>query len=232
MKNDDFGDRMKRYESVNSIKIDHKLPFVVRLDGRKFSSLLRDSIQPFDADFSDAMINVCVDLCKEFHPDLIYTQSDEITMVFFQDRNTKGHIPEPIFSGKVQKITSIFASLTSVSFTKHFNKCSNKRLVSFDARVFNVPSIIEAYNAVLWRQKDCHRNCIQKLGQHYIGKKKIKGIKTKELLEMVRKEYDSLQRQYKFGVFINSHRVGSPVNGMISMLPYESVEDRIRFISE
>jgi len=79
---DPIGDRMKSYENTTQVYLDQKLPMIVRLDGHHFSKFTKGFNKPFDLRFSQAMVETCCDLMNEFGPALVFTQSDEITMVY------------------------------------------------------------------------------------------------------------------------------------------------------
>ena len=224
---------MKSYESQYDFQIDLEKPYIVRLDGRKFSNLNYDKESPYDIEFSNIMMGVCEGLSKSFHPDLVYCQSDEISMVFFQDESEKG-IPEPIFSGRVQKIASVFASVASSLFHRHDvgEKFTQNQRLCFDARVFDLPDINEAYNAILWRQQDCFRNCVQKMSQFYFGHKQIQNVKNEKLIENLGDKFISLECRYKYGLFLNKVKDQLEITQMISSLPLESPEAKIRWISQ
>ena len=55
--NDEFGDRMKLFESLEtSQRFMPMLPIVIRLDGRSFSAYTNGLEQPFDMAFRKAMV--------------------------------------------------------------------------------------------------------------------------------------------------------------------------------
>lgn len=72
---DDFGDRMKLYESAESSrKLDPKFPIVARIDGRSFSKFTKKMQRPYDQRMSDAMVDTTAFLVQETHALLGYTQ--------------------------------------------------------------------------------------------------------------------------------------------------------------
>lgn len=77
-----LGDRMKEMENANLQTIDPSLPWMVRLDGHKFSSFTANFKRPFDDRVHHCMIAACNALLKEFKPTTVYTCSDEITLIF------------------------------------------------------------------------------------------------------------------------------------------------------
>lgn len=114
-----LGARMRDYERTTSLEADK--PWVVRLDGHNFSKLTQGLNKPFDSNLYKTMVGVCYDLMSKFSPSLIYTQSDEITLIFFPrtlerktDAGTEICYIEPIHKGRIQKIASVFAAYASV----------------------------------------------------------------------------------------------------------------------
>lgn len=154
---DPMGDRMKRYEGLTTEdRILPNYPAVARIDGRTFSKFTRGFEKPFDEHIHRAMCLACSELVGEFKADIGYTQSDEITLIW-KSLN--------LFDGKTHKLISALAAHASVSFVAGlrdyvgFDGALAKR-PHFDARIFNVPDLSEAANAVLWRSFDATRNGI------------------------------------------------------------------------
>ena len=160
---------MKDYEIYSNLKIPKNSNIILRLDGRKFHSLAKYLAleKPYDYNFSKLMSNVSLDIFNEFSPRFVYTFSDEISI----------WLDEIPFSGRVEKLNSVFSSLASSSFTYHLlnNKddfsLDNMTLedknvlfpVSFDSRIIpiNRENILDYFK---WRQDEAWRNCINAYG--------------------------------------------------------------------
>jgi tRNA(His) guanylyltransferase len=161
-------------------------PVFVRIDGRAFHRLAEnlELKKPFDDQFSDAMVQVCVALISDsgLCPDLAFTFSDEISLYFTR-------LP---FSGRVEKIDSVAASCAASALT---NVLAGKPLLSFDARV--IPATQEyALEYLANRQNEAWRNhingyCQQALIDEGISAKKaaarLKGVPARDLHEMMHK---------------------------------------------
>src|SRR3954465_15117325 len=157
MSKDDFGDRMKAYESAETERyLMPLLPIYARIDGRCFSGFTDGLERPFDLRITRAMVETTKSVVEETHARIGYTQSDEISLVWQQDR----YDSEVFFNGKVQKLVSVLASLASVKFNQvclaeeTLAERARAQLPVFDCRVFQFPNRTEAANAVLWRAKD------------------------------------------------------------------------------
>lgn len=214
---DCLGDRMKEYEFAETGgKFMKGIPLIVRLDGRSFSKYTKKFNRPFDDDMSYAMIETTKMLVTETNAVLGYTQSDEITLIIYTD-DTKS---EMLFDGKKFKIISNLASLASVHF---YNFLSHRKgystpakLPSFDCRAFQVPSKIEAWNALTWRVQDAMRNSIQSLGQSEFSAKQLHGKSHHAVVGMLFDQkgivWGDLPAKYKEGSFIRTATVLKPVN--------------------
>jgi len=86
MSRDDFGDRIKLFEGVETDqRFIPLLPIVIRLDGRSFSSYTSKMTRPFDERMVRAMVETTKALVKETNAVVGYTQSDEITLILYSD---------------------------------------------------------------------------------------------------------------------------------------------------
>jgi len=179
-----------KYEIFREIKIPYDVPFFVRCDGRNFHRLT-DEInfkKPYDKEFAEIMVNSAKSLFKNnLNPTLAYIFSDEINILFF-------NAP---FSGRIEKINSVFASILSSTFSLElYRRRKIARTISFDARVIPIPEkrIIEY---LTWRQLECWRNHVNSYAFYTLiekgfsreeAAKLLKGLKSAELHDLVFKE--------------------------------------------
>ena len=90
---------------------------------------------------------------------------------------------EPLFGGKVHKLTSVLASLAAAHFQFALANCFKQndavRLSGmaphFDARVFQLPSKVEAANAFLWRAMDARKNSVSMAARAHFPHKALHG---------------------------------------------------------
>lgn len=181
---DNLGDRMKGYESVTKNSLMRRTPAIIRLDGRAFHTFVERAgfNRPFDQHFSKIMQHVCHYLFREVQTSVfVYSQSDEISILLkdYTELET-----EPWFSGNIQKIVSISASLATVSFNHYCNDEEHlHRRPMFDSRVFNLPKE-EVANYFIWRQKDAIRNSINALGQSLFTQRDLQGKNQDQVKEL------------------------------------------------
>lgn len=148
---------MKECEIYSSLKTPCSSRLIVRMDGRSFSSLASrlKLKKPYDRAFVDVMTASCLDFYREFAPGFIYTFSDEVNVLL-------DYLP---FSGRLEKMDSVFASFLSSSFTIHLiNSAFRAELkdikpISFDCRVIPLDNqgIAEYFKG---RQDEAWRNCL------------------------------------------------------------------------
>src|SRR6185369_15347403 len=113
MSKDDFGDRIKRYEAGETEQYFMPLlPIYARIDGRCFSGFTSGLRRPYDERITRAMVETTRYLVEETHARIGYTQSDEISLVWQQDR----YDSESLFGGKVHKLVSVLASMATAKF--------------------------------------------------------------------------------------------------------------------
>lgn len=190
-----LGDRMKRYENVNRDYLIRRMPVIIRLDGKKFSSWTRHCTKPFDVGLSYLMMNAMWYLNTHIQGAVFgYTQSDEIS-ILIRDYDTL--TTDMWFDGNIQKMASISASMLTAIFNKaipqFLNDLQDFDLATFDARVFNIPKE-EVCNYFIWRQSDIQRNSVQMMGQHYLGHKRIQGLNNESLAELLEAEGYSMSK--------------------------------------
>ena len=177
-----LGDRMKFYEKLQRTTLPRELYSIIRVDGRAFHTLLRNSKKPFDLGFMLDMDRTATALCKEIQGAVFaYTQSDEIS-VLVADPNPKS---EPWFGGIVQKQVSIAAAKATMEYNRYTSDDYGP-LGMFDARVFHLPNAEEVANYFIWRKQDCIRNAVSMAAQAHFSPKELHGKKSSEMIEMLR----------------------------------------------
>lgn len=185
---DNFGDRMKGYEALETERrFMPLLPVYARIDGRCFSRFTHGMERPFDPALSRAMVETTKRLVDETHARTGYTQSDEISLVWAQDTSDS----QMLFGGKVQKMVSVLASFAAAAFLElclddeHLEPFARNNLPHFDCRVFQLPSRMEAANAILWREQDATKNAVSMAARAHYSHKALDGKSGPEMQEML-----------------------------------------------
>lgn len=208
--NQEFGDRMKQYEMAEAgRKLMPLLPALARIDGRCFSRFTQKMNRPFDGRFSELMIETATFLLKETNATIAYTQSDEISLAWLP-LTFEGEI---FFGGRVQKMVSLLASLTTAFFVRELPRYfpdHGDQLPSFDCRVWNVPNLAEGANVFLWRELDATKNSIFSAARCYYTHQELQNKTGKEMQEMLWQKginWNDYPQAFKRGRFIQRRAV-------------------------
>lgn len=217
-------DKMKNFEATTDQKINIKDIFAIRLDGNNFHQYTKPFNKPFDQISIIILLNIVHKnlveatkvIFKQYSPITAYICSDEISILFHSNFQTN------LFSGRIQKISSVFASKVTLEFyikmiqslpqyeqNKNYNLIKNniEKGVTFDARVFNLPNEQEALEYILWRSAfDCVRNSKNLLATCYYTQDEVNGIKTLDITDKLLKEkgvdWNKYPDIFKYGTFI------------------------------
>ena len=123
-KNDSLGDRMKTYENVTRNYLTHRIPVIIRIDGKAFHSFTRGFEKPFDSVLIEAMQQTMKYLCENVENCVLgYTQSDEITLVLCDYKKLTS---QAWFDNNIQKMCSISASMATMAFNRYFMELAQK----------------------------------------------------------------------------------------------------------
>jgi len=180
---DQLGTRMKLYEGILDICLMPRLPIIARLDGRAFHTFTKGLSRPYDERMSLCMVELTKFLVGEFNAAVGYTESDEISLVWLPQEDGA-----MMFNGRTAKINSVLAASASVQF----NRLVDRRIPSksehnaiFDCRVWNVPDLEEAANALLWREFDATKNSISMAASAYYSPAELLNKNGSEKQEML-----------------------------------------------
>jgi tRNA(His) 5'-end guanylyltransferase len=213
-KKDDLGDRMKMYEHAGSgDRLLPLLPAMVRVDGKGFSKFTKGLHRPYDIRMSELMVDVTKYLVKETGALMGYTQSDEISLVLYSS-DIRSQI---YFDGRVQKMVGDIAVMTSLEFNRLLaDRIPEKGhlLPRFDCRVWNVPSLEEAANTILWRELDASKNSISMAAHDTFSHKSLQGKNGKEQKAMLLEEginWDDYPDFFKRGTFVQKKTVRTKI---------------------
>lgn len=175
---DGLGNSMKTYERRAEGILTPKLPVIVRLDGNSFSKMTKRWVlqKPFDARMQRAMVATTQALLEYCSGSVCgYTQSDEISLVLRNDMRPE---TEPFLGNRVQKLTSLLASVATAAFNNsmlHGEDLDGSMLANFDCRVFTLPGQNAVFNYLVWRQRDARKNFVNSWCYHS-GIQKIRTI--------------------------------------------------------
>ena len=197
---DNFGNRIKEYEGQETLRsFMPLLPIYARLDGRGFSKFTKTMNRPYDERMSNTMTATMLALVDQTEAKIGYTQSDEISLVWYNDKQES----MPMFNGKIQKLCSILASIGTVEFNYYLkdyfgDDYESYRVLKphFDCRVFQLPNLVEAANTVLWREQDATKNAISMAAHSMFPHNELQNKTGAEKQEMM---------YQKFGINFNDY---------------------------
>jgi tRNA(His) 5'-end guanylyltransferase len=155
-------------------------PIVVRADGRGFKKVLEDCKKPYDVNFARCMVRAAERLFLDsgIAPNLAFTFSDEISMVFQQAP----------FAGRVEKVDSVIAGFLSASLSLDLG-----RMVCMDCRIIALCED-EIIDYLTERQDETWRNHVFSYGFYMLIKEgltafaameRLRGMKESEIHELV-----------------------------------------------
>jgi len=149
---------LKENEAYSNLRIPRNNEFFVRLDGRRFNRLckLLDAEKPFDMGIAKCFVQAARAVYSSgFTPSLCYLCSDEVNLLF---------LPPPPFSGRVEKLDSVLASIVSSGFTLAVDEIFGKKMVApFDSRVILTPAE-SIFEYLAWRQRELNGNYLNAYG--------------------------------------------------------------------
>lgn len=198
------------------------LPICVRLDGVRFSRYRKRFKRPHDERLQAAFDRLLIGLVTDYGALAGHTFSDEVSLVFMQ----KDHKGEPFYGGKAQKIASILAAdavwrfnhhadRSGQSWTSYVAEITDFRGVLFDCRAWNVPSLDEAANMLLWRIQDAQRNSIAACAQSLYSHKQLHGKGSKDMREMLiekREPWENWPSRSRWGLVACRRVVEKPLD--------------------
>jgi tRNA(His) guanylyltransferase len=171
---DTLGNYLKSLES--SEVFDPSKYLYMRLDGRGFSKLTKNYAKPYDDKFMTKMQETAKALATEFSADIVYQQSDEISLVWCP---VKHALQQQMFGGKKQKLLSLVPG-----FASSWLGLSLQKLLSFDARAYEC-SEEDVVKSLYWRHRDCCKNAVTMVAHELYSHKQLHGVTTNERLELM-----------------------------------------------
>ena len=207
MNKDEMGDYLKAQEQLEAgRKADPNKPLMARLDGRAFHTFTKGLQRPYDTRLTNLMIATTEYLVKHTHAKVGYTQSDEITLSWWNDPENLESLY--MFDGKFQKLTSVLAGMASGFFCQKLSEYLPEKAGTvqiFDCRVWNVESKNDVYLNYLWRQDDCIKNSISMAAQAHFSAKQLHGVGSqmkKSMLRGLDKPWEDEPAFFKTGTFL------------------------------
>lgn len=213
-----LGNRMKHYEALYaSSYLLPMIPTIARIDGRSFHTFCKDLSKPYDDGLSNLMIETTKFLVEETGANCGYTQSDEISLTWLSN----DYKSEIFFRGRLLKMVSVLSSLTTAFFIKNLGSylpSKKDHIPTFDSRVFNVPTTVEASNYFLWRERDATKNSISMAAQCKFSHQELHKKNGSEMQEML------FQKGINWNDYPTFFKRGTYVQRQSKEIPYSCQE--------
>ena len=168
MKLESLESKLRAYENLNDRYVLPGMWAIVRVDGRNFTRLTKETMQyeaPYDPRFRDAMVAAASRLMQAgTKATLAYTQSDEISVLL--------DFESIAFGRKERKLISILAGEASAALSLAIGEHA-----VMDARLIQLPSFDLVLDYFRWRQEDALRNA---LNSHCYWKLREAGLSPKQ----------------------------------------------------
>jgi len=206
-----LGERCKAFESMEA---DRRalpaLPLLARLDGRAFHTFTRGLARPYDERLTRCMVDTTAHLVGSFEARVGYTQSDEISLLWWEPDREFGRYP---FDGRYQKVVSVLAGAASAFFARAAEKAIPEKaaeLPCFDARVWQVPTLDDALEVFVWREDDAVKNSVSMAACTLYAPDELDGVDTAgkhELLHRKGVNWNDYPDAFKRGTYVRRRRV-------------------------
>lgn len=218
-------DHMKSLEAPTKMTLDADY-FMLRVDGRAFHTWCKGFAKPYDEAFMAGMDAVALALTKEISGAVAaFAQSDEVSVLIKNTPVGRKDIRSPWFGGDVVKMTTIAASVASVTLTRLF---PDKNPALFDARVMEIP-VEDISRYFFWRQRDTIKNSVTMCAEFTLGKKVVLRKNTDERRQMLIEAgvpWDSAPAGFRMGRFVFPVRKRGTVTYVDKRTGQEQVAER------
>lgn len=207
---DALGERCKRYELAEAgRRALPGIPLLARLDGRAFHTFTRGLARPWDERLGHCMVETTRALVHDLQALVGYTQSDEITLMWWVSSQGSAEYP---FDGRFQKIASVAAGLASAAFgrliSEHMPEKSGS-LPCFDARVWQVPSREDAVDVFVWREDDATKNSLSMAARAHYSHEELHGKSGAELHDLLHARgvnWNDYHPRFKRGAYVRREK--------------------------
>ena len=164
-------------------------PIIIKLNGVGFYKKLNQKLQkPFDSKFNKLMNKTLIYLLEKLpYTKIGYTWRYEMNIII--------NIPtyfntNALWKRDVSKIQSIVASMASTFFTREYHKQYQSEndddklmLFEFNCQTWNIPTVEDAYNWLVYRQNECMDNSIKRFARFFLTTQEMKGKTAYELMK-------------------------------------------------
>ena len=204
--------RQLGYEEQYNQSILPKVPVIIKIDGRGFSSITKNVPKPFCHKTAALLNGTMLNMAKQIDGAVFgYQYSDKIIFVL---RNDRSRDEDPWFNNNIQDMASASASLATYEFMSQLWQMDDdppllEGVISFKSKAFCVPTIAEAINYLIFRQFRCITGAVNKSAQTALWPKHreqtfciLDNLSIEEKKKILKEEgvdWDSLPQPYRMG---------------------------------
>jgi tRNA(His) guanylyltransferase len=134
---------------------------------------------------SRCMVETTRFLVQEMSAAVGYTQSDEITLAWYESSQSAS---EYAFDGRFQKLASVLAGMASTRFSQLIARelpAKSTAVPHFDCRVRQVPTLADAADVFVWREDDATKNSITMAAGAYYDDRELHAKNSAQKQEML-----------------------------------------------
>lgn len=203
----DLGDWMKSFEVKE--RFIPGVPIIARIDGRAFHSFTRGMARPYDDGLVICMQDAMKYAFEQSNARIGYTQSDEISLLFYSDRPES----QVYFDGRKQKMVSMLAADVTSEFTlaalDYWPEKVHGMHPRFDCRVYQYPiPVVEWY--FRWRVRDAVKNSVSMAASAYYSPNELHGKNSSARQDMLHAKginWNDYPQHFKEGTFIQKRKM-------------------------
>lgn len=200
-------EKCKFYEkNISPEKMIVWCPIILRFDGNRFSQWTKWLNKPFDENLTKLMQETTKFLIQETWALVWYTQSDEITLILYNENETRNLYhnweKQKILSKLTAKLVDFFNNKRKELLPNH------KKTAIFDCRIYQVPTLYDAYLQLLWRENDAIKNSISMMAYSIFDSSSLLKKSSIQKILMIKQsgkgDWTKLPSKYRKGSYFKS----------------------------
>lgn len=203
--------RQVGYEQTYNPNIIGRIPVIIKIDGRSFSRVTKNTQKPFCQNTMLLLNSTMLNIAKQIDGVLFgFQYSDKIFLILRNDRSSD---EDPWFGNNIQKLASVSASMVTYEFMNQLWGMDNppqlEGAITFASHAFGIPNITEAINYLIYRQFRCMQNALNESVQSVLwpryGRQTFSFLEDKsmeerqQLLQEAGFDFESLPDAYRLG---------------------------------
>jgi len=178
-----LSDRITAYIAAASQKLLPKLPIIIVVNGVGFNKLTALIDKPFSTQLAKSLLGTLMHTVKEVEGAVFgYQYNDELIIL---TRNDQTVDTQPWYNNDAQTLASVASSIATCYFNDLIDGDSENLGIDdavFRAKVFAVPSMSEAINALVYKQQQAFQTSVSHACLYELLKKGKNKMEIQDLL--------------------------------------------------